>query len=85
MSVTIPPESIAVGKCYLTGEGRVRRVLEILPDGRIRYRYRSFLGATSRTWRSGSLSVEVFAATAQREVPCDWTPEGGDHSQEVKR
>jgi hypothetical protein len=38
--MSAPPESIEVGQCYLTEDGRVRKVMRLLPDGRIRYRYR---------------------------------------------
>ncbi len=71
----VPPESIEVGKCYLTNDGRVRRVAKFLPDGRVRYVYRSFPADKRRTWRTGRLDLEGFAATALREVPCDWMPE----------
>ena len=72
--MSILPETIQVGRCYLTTDGRVRRVLETGPE-RVRYSYRSFPADPRRTWRSGVLSIEVFAATVEREVPCDWTPE----------
>ena len=75
--MTIPPESIEVGKCYLSMEGRVRRVTKFLPGGRIRYAYRSVPANEGKPWRTGRLDVARFAATALREVPCDWTPEGG--------
>jgi hypothetical protein len=73
--LSVPPESIEVGRCYLSDDGRVRRVRKFLPDGRVRYTYRSFLAAQASPWRTGRLDVEGFAATALREVPCDWTPE----------
>ncbi len=73
--MSLAPEAIEVGKCYLTGDGRVRRVTDILPGGEVRYRYRSFPAARRRVWRSGSLHLDVFAATVEREVPCNWTPE----------
>lgn len=73
--MSMAPEAIEVGKCYLTGDGRVRRVTDILPSGEVRYRYRSFPAAKRRAWRSGSLRLDVFAATLVREVPCNWTPE----------
>jgi hypothetical protein len=74
----VPPKSITAGKGYLTREGRLRRVTDIRPDSEVRYRYRSFPAAKSRTWRSGTLAVETFAATVEREVPCDWRPEGDE-------
>jgi hypothetical protein len=38
--VSLPPESIEVGKCYLTDVGQVRRILHILPNGRVAYERR---------------------------------------------
>jgi hypothetical protein len=72
--MTIPPESIAVGKCYLSDEGRVRRVVKFISDNQIRYAYRSF-PQKGKLWRTGRLEVGRFAETTLREVPCDWTPE----------
>ena len=71
----LPPETIEVGKCYLSDEGRVRRVVRFLPDGRIQYAYRTFPTAPSIPWRTGRLPVERFAKTVVREVPCNWRPE----------
>ncbi len=73
--MAVPPESIEVGKCYLSNDGRVRRAAKFLPDGRIRYAYRSFPVPQGRLWRTGRLDVERFAETTVREVPCDWTPD----------
>ncbi len=70
----VPSESIQVGKCYLTtsssGVPRVRRVIEILPDGRVQYEQRT----PKAPWREGLQYKDVFAAIVAREVPCDWTP-----------
>lgn len=58
--MSISPESIEAGKCYLATGSKalwIRRVIEVLPDGRVQYK-------------------DVFASMLQREVPCDWTPEG---------
>ena len=76
----VPPESIQIGKCYLSNDGRVRRVMKFLPGGRIRYRYRSFPANERGPWRTGRLDIAGFAATTVREVPCNWTPER--HSEE---
>jgi hypothetical protein len=70
--VSIPPESIEVGQCYLTEDGRVRKVTRLLTDGRVRYKYRGLL---SKKWKWGELSPQTFASTVERPVPCDWTPE----------
>jgi hypothetical protein len=70
--MTIPPESIGVGKCYLTDGNTVRRVVTVLPDRRIQYEWR---GGHRAKWKAGILSGREFAQQAEREVPCDWTPE----------
>ncbi len=83
-AVSLPPESIEVGKCYLA-QGRlvpgrsglrVRRVVQILPDGRVRFEQRRGPVPVSGLWpRSGIQDLQAFAAAAEREVPCDWTLE----------
>ncbi len=75
--MTIPPESIEISKCYLTGGNIVRRVVRILPDQRIQYEWR---GGHRMKWKSGILSSREFALAAEREVPCDWTPEANEGS-----
>ncbi len=73
--MTIPPESIEVGKCYLVTGSKalwIRRVIEVLPDGRVQYEQRT----AKRTWKMGVQYKDVFASMLQREVPCDWVPEG---------
>ena len=73
--MSIPISEIEVGKCYLSNEGRVRRVVKFLPNERVRYRYRSFPVTEREPWRTGRLDIEGFAATTLREVPCDLRPE----------
>ncbi len=73
--MTIPPESIEVGKCYLVERDGVRRVLKIWPDGRVQYETRSGPLGHTKTWKPGMLQVRDFASSSLREVPCDWTPE----------
>jgi hypothetical protein len=70
----IPLGSVEVGKCYLMETGQVRRVMRIMPDGRLQYEHR--MGhAAPKVWRSGIQGGHLFAATVEREVSCDWTPE----------
>jgi hypothetical protein len=73
--VGLPPESIQIGQCYLSEEGRVRRVVAFRPAGWVQYRYRFATSHKRSAWRSGRLSLQTFAVTVTREVPCDWTPE----------
>ena len=69
MLVSIPPENIQVGQCYLLGTGRIRRVTELLP-GRVRCQQRRADGA----WRIGNVdivNIRSFAFMVERPVPCD--------------
>ena len=75
--MALPLESIQIGRCYLTEEGRVRFVVGFGPAGWVRYKYRSADPHKRAAWRSGRLSLQVFAETVLREVPCDWSA-GGD-------
>ncbi len=75
-AVSIPPESIEVGRCYLTKTGRVRRVLCLMPDGRVQYEQRRGPVREGHAWPRRSMSpIRTFAYNAEREVPCDWTPD----------
>ena len=69
----IPVESIAVGKCYATEIGQVRRVLEV-KDGKLKYESR---GKTAHGGSWGALTTVgdgTFARDVDREVPCDYDP-----------
>ncbi len=79
--MSIPPESIQVGQCYLMDTGRIRRVTELLP-GRVRFQQRR----ADRDWRTGNVDIvdiRSFAFMVERLVPCDWTLESDEapHSQ----
>ncbi len=78
--MSIPAESIEVGKCYLVSTRRpdqpkgVRRIVRILPDGRIQFEHR--IGpAGAFGWKVGIQDARSFAFLVEREVPCEWTPE----------
>ncbi len=73
--MSIPPERIEVGKCYLAETGQVRRVLAILPVARVQYEQRPGHLPKWPQWKSGVLDLRSFAFAIEREVPCDWTPE----------
>ncbi len=82
--MSIPPESIEVGKCYLArgyhagreGYLRVRRVMKILPDGRVQFEQRRGPVAPGHPWPGrNTMKLGVFVNSIEREVPCDWTPE----------
>jgi hypothetical protein len=72
--MSIAPESIQVGKCYLTKMGTIRRVTGLLP-GRVRYEQRPAHRTTWANYRTDILDLRSFAFTVERLVPCDWTPE----------
>ena len=72
--MSLPPESIAVGKCYLSETGTIRRVLRILPDGRVQFEWRNCTRKVSYRWRSEILNLRSFTSSVERPVPCDWTP-----------
>ncbi len=72
--MSLPPESIEVGKCYLTNNHKVWRVLRVMPDGRVQYEQRP-ANSVARSWQPGMLTVLTAEVLIEREVPCDWTPE----------
>ncbi len=85
--MTIPPESIQAGKCYLAWASsvrgqrfqRVRQVVELLPDGRVKFATRRKPIELGAPWpRTHVMTITAFAGSAEREVPCNWTPEAGE-------
>jgi hypothetical protein len=67
--MSIPPESIEVGKCYVTAKGRARRVIAI-EAGKVTF-YEGQQVALRGTWpRRMVATYATFAANAVREVPC---------------
>ncbi len=71
--MSVPPESIRAGKCYLTDTGQVRRVLHILPNGRVAYERRP-ARQPEAPWQEANQDLSMFAALAEAEVPCDFGP-----------
>ncbi len=81
--MTIPPESIQVGRWYLAkGEKaiRIRRVVRLMPDGRVQYEQRT----PKTVWQSGIQDLRSFAAMLEREVPCGWSPEQDSQAQRMR-
>ena len=85
--MSVPPESIDVGKCYLArgylaaGKRalRVRRVKQIPPDGRVQFEQRRSSVPAGRPWpMSGTMQLDTFALAVEREVPCDWMLEANE-------
>ncbi len=67
---------LKVGKCYLTNTGRVWRIMQRMPDGRVLYEHRA-TNAAAVTWAPGMLAKNTLPAevVVEREVPFDWRPE----------
>jgi hypothetical protein len=72
--MSLCPKSLEVGRCYLTDGNTVGRVIAVLWDRRIQYEWR---GGQRTKWKAEILSGREFAQQAEREVPCDFTPERG--------
>jgi hypothetical protein len=69
--MTIKSDEVAVGRCYVTATGEIRRVLEMY-GGRVRYGARGEKAAAN--WQEDSwvwVETEKFADQAEREVSCD--------------
>ncbi len=72
--MSIPPESVEVGKCYRSDTGYVRKVVRITHDGRVHFEIRT-ADDQSKHRQLGMQDVRSFAFQAEREVSCDWTPD----------
>jgi hypothetical protein len=69
----VPVEIVAVGKCYVTEIGQVRRVLEI-KEAMVKYESRGKT-AHGRSWGVLiTVSILRFVRDVEREVPCDYDP-----------
>jgi hypothetical protein len=68
----VAPDTLRVGQCYLSDTGKVRRVLNILPDGRVRFEARNRTNRTSQRWKLDILSLEEFATSTEHPIRCDW-------------
>ena len=76
--MSVPPEVVKVGRCFVMAKGQVRRVTEITPDGRVNYKARG--KRSSAPWGRGPTksalpSLENFAQAVDRWVRCDWDPD----------
>ena len=70
--VGIPVSEIAIGNCYLTAQGQVRRVLKV-GNGKVTYESRS-KKITKGSWGEQNAVVDSrFARDVGREVPCDFS------------
>ncbi|HEX2555099.1 MAG TPA: hypothetical protein VHL98_15480 [Microvirga sp.] len=73
--MAVPVSALEVGKCYLTNTGRIWRIMQIMPDGRVLYEHRS-QSLYVEAQKPGMLAALPAEVQVEREVPCDWTPEG---------
>ena len=70
--MSIPPEGIQIVQCYLSDTGKIRRVLNILPDGRVQFEARNRTDRTGLRSKLDIMSAEAFAASTERPIRCDW-------------
>jgi hypothetical protein len=72
----ITVSALKIGRCYLTNTGRVWRIKQVMPDGRVLYEHRA-QNLDSDNWAPGMLMKNTFPAEVMivRQIPCDWTPE----------
>ena len=76
--MSVPPESIEVGKCYLDARYRVLHVTHVTRDGRVRFKHQDARPAMVDAWWAGMSSLREFASQTVRQVPCDWSPEADE-------
>ena len=74
--MTVPPESITVGKCYVTPGNQVRRVLSV-EAGKVAYEARGSKMIKGKWPRRSTVELGRFAADVAREVPCPYDPDFG--------
>jgi hypothetical protein len=65
---------LALGQCYITTAGQVRRILEITPDGNVRFDSRNENMPNGSWEMEAVVGIDVFAQQADREVPRDQPP-----------
>jgi hypothetical protein len=71
--MSLPPERIQVGRCYLTADGEVRMVVQC-EFGRVTYRKMRWSNFSMR-WPRHTLTQGKFAADAVDEVACPPPPD----------
>ncbi len=74
--MTVPPESVSPGKCFVTPAYQVRRVL-MLEAGKVTYEARGSKWVNGAwLWRN-VVNLGRYAHSVSREVPCDCNPASG--------
>jgi hypothetical protein len=76
--VSVRPDSLQAEKCYLITDGRVAPVLKVFPRGDVHCAVRSGNVPKAFQWTGAVADVQSFSDLVEREVPCDWSPEGED-------
>ena len=72
--MSVRPESLQIGQCYLTNTGHVCRVARILP-GKVQFESRLATTRPRKDLKMDVLDLRSFAFSVERPVPCDWTLE----------
>ncbi len=67
--MTVLPENIEPGLCYLITTGHVRRVTRVIPDRRIQDEYRMRHSVKNR--KTDIQEGRSFTFAVEREVACD--------------
>ena len=75
--MSIPPESIQIGQCYLMDTSHVRRVLRILP-GKVQFESRLATTRRRKDLKIDVLDLRSFAFSIERAVPYGWAPEADE-------
>jgi hypothetical protein len=70
--MSVPPESIEVGQCFLFRGEVIRRVVSIMPNGDVQYELRG--PRPLKGWRPGKGRLNAFASAAIKAVSCDYEP-----------
>jgi hypothetical protein len=71
--MSLPPDSLKAGECYLMRSGQVRRII-VLDGDRVRYEARQ-KHWKHWAWHPGIVPTTVLASMVERAVPLEWTPE----------
>ena len=72
--MSVPPESVEVGRCYLGAQHRILHVTHVTPDGRVRFKYQEAHLTKADAWWVGMLNLREFSSQTIRQVPCDGAP-----------
>jgi hypothetical protein len=75
--VSVIPDDVQVGNCFITDREQVRRVTEITADDKVQYQARGAEFEGEASWGPGSVlsnppTRAEFAAEVARRVTCDW-------------